>query len=81
MPPSLGRVVSIEVGKSTREKRRTGLERWPSPSVLGAALLGLGSVGLLLWVAPPGEVIDQIREMSWAWVLAAIALELGSCLS
>jgi hypothetical protein len=26
-------------------------------------------------------VIDQIREMSWAWVLAAIALELGSCLS
>jgi hypothetical protein len=38
-------------------------------------------VGLLLWVAPPGEVIDQIREMSWAWVLAAIALELGSCLS
>ncbi len=52
-----------------------------SPRVLGAALLGLGSVGLLLWVAPPGEVIDQIREMSWAWVLAAIALELGSCLS
>ena len=35
----------------------------------------------MLWVAPPGEVIDQIGEMRLAWVLAAIALELGSCVS
>ncbi len=48
---------------------------------LGTALLGLASVGLLLWVAPPAEVIDQIGDMSPGWVLAAIALELGSCLS
>ncbi len=52
-----------------------------SRRALGTALLGVASVGLLLWVAPPAEVIDQISEMSPAWVLAAIALELGSCLS
>jgi uncharacterized membrane protein YbhN (UPF0104 family) len=48
---------------------------------LGTALLGLASVGLVLWVAPPGEVIDQIGAMNPWWVLAAIALEFGSCLS
>ena len=48
--------------------------------MLGTAVLGLASIGLLLWVAPPREVIDQIRGMNPAWVLAAIALELGSCL-
>ena len=57
------------------------MQRWMSGRVLRTALLGLASVGLLLWVAPPGEVIDQIGEMSPAWVLAAIALELGSCVS
>lgn len=48
---------------------------------LGTAVLAVASLGLLLWVAPPGEVIDQIREMSPAWVVVAIALELGSCVS
>ena len=62
-------------------RRTTGRERWMSRRALGTALLGVVSVGLLLWVAPPGEVIEQIREMSPAWVLAAIALELGSCVS
>jgi uncharacterized membrane protein YbhN (UPF0104 family) len=52
-----------------------------SRRVLGTALLGLASLGLLLWVAPPSEVIDQISEMSLAWVLAAIVLEVGSCVS
>jgi uncharacterized membrane protein YbhN (UPF0104 family) len=73
--------MSVEVGKSTRKRRPTGLERWTSPRALGAALLGLGSVGLLLVVAAPGDVIDQIREMNPACVLGAIALELGSCVS
>jgi uncharacterized membrane protein YbhN (UPF0104 family) len=48
--------------------------------ILGVAIVGAVSVGLLLWVAPPASVIDQIRHMSPAWVLAAVALELGSCL-
>jgi uncharacterized membrane protein YbhN (UPF0104 family) len=48
---------------------------------LGTALLGLASAALLFWVAPPKEVIDQIGEMSPAWVVAAILFELGSCLS
>ena len=52
-----------------------------SKRAVGTALLGLTSVGLLLWVAPPGEVIDQIGDMSPAWLLAAVVFELGSCLS
>src|SRR5205807_5133998 len=52
-----------------------------SRRALWTALLGLASAGLLLWVAPPGEVIEQIGSMSPAWLLAAIGFELGSCLS
>ncbi len=48
---------------------------------LGTVVIGVVSLGLLLWVAPPDEVIEQISHMSPAWVLAAIGLELGSCLS
>ena len=52
-----------------------------SVRVLATALVGALSVALLLWVAPPGQVIDSIAEMSPAWLLAAVGLELGSCLS
>ncbi len=39
------------------------------------------SIATLLWVAPLSEVADQIGQMNPLWVLAAIAVELGSCLS
>jgi len=72
------------VGAPSRA-RRSVLAQLEPPRVsrrgLGTALLGLASVGLLLWVAPPGEVIAQIGKMSPAWVLVAVALELGSCAS
>jgi uncharacterized membrane protein YbhN (UPF0104 family) len=48
---------------------------------LATALVGLISAALLVWVAPPGEVIKQIGDMSSTWLLAAVAFELGSCLS
>jgi uncharacterized membrane protein YbhN (UPF0104 family) len=48
---------------------------------LATAAVGAVSVGLLLWVAPPVDVLRQIGHMNPAWVLAAVALELGSCLS
>jgi uncharacterized membrane protein YbhN (UPF0104 family) len=38
-------------------------------------------VGVLLWLAPPGQVIASIGDMSPAWLLAAVGLEIGSCLS
>ena len=53
----------------------------PAGRALGAVLAGAVTVGLLFLVAPPGEVIDQIGEMNPTWVLVAIGLELGSCLS
>jgi uncharacterized membrane protein YbhN (UPF0104 family) len=49
--------------------------------VLATAALGALSVGLLFWVAPPGEVIDSISNMNPLWLLVAAVLELGSCLS
>ncbi len=58
---------------------QTGMHRhW---RVLGTVLIGLVSAALLLWVAPPGEVIRQIGRMDPAWVIGAVAFEIASCLS
>jgi uncharacterized membrane protein YbhN (UPF0104 family) len=58
-------------------------QRWSRPGGrgLGTAIIGAGSVGLLLWVAPPASVIHQIGDMNPVWLLIAVALEFGSCLS
>jgi uncharacterized membrane protein YbhN (UPF0104 family) len=49
--------------------------------VLVTAILSVVSVVALLIVAPPAQVINSIGDMSPAWLLAAIAFEIGSCLS
>jgi uncharacterized membrane protein YbhN (UPF0104 family) len=49
--------------------------------ILAGALVVLASVAVLLKVAPPGQVIDTISDMNPLWLLAAVGLELGSCLS
>jgi uncharacterized membrane protein YbhN (UPF0104 family) len=49
--------------------------------VLATAALSLISVALLLLVAPPEDVLDQIKAMNPLWIAGAVALELGSCLS
>jgi uncharacterized membrane protein YbhN (UPF0104 family) len=48
---------------------------------LGTAAVGIISVALLVWVAPPETVLDQIGRMNTTWVLVAVGLEVGSCLS
>ena len=48
--------------------------------VLTAALTVI-LVGVLLWLAPPGQVINAIGDMNPAWLLAAVGFEIGSCLS
>jgi uncharacterized membrane protein YbhN (UPF0104 family) len=70
-------------GEHHGSKSAIQTRKWlrPSGRALATAILGAVSVGLLLWVAPPGKVIDQIGDMNLAWVLAAVGLELGSCLS
>jgi uncharacterized membrane protein YbhN (UPF0104 family) len=60
---------------------RTGRRRRPGLRALLIALVAAGSLGLLFVVAPLDEVVAQIRHMELRWVLAAIALEVGSCLS
>jgi uncharacterized membrane protein YbhN (UPF0104 family) len=56
--------------------------RWSRGTrVLATTILALLSIGVLVWVAPPGQVIDAIGDMNPAWLLAAVGLELGSCLS
>ncbi len=49
--------------------------------VLGTAIISVVSLGVLLWVASPGQVITSIGDMNPVWLLAAVTLELGSCLS
>jgi uncharacterized membrane protein YbhN (UPF0104 family) len=49
--------------------------------VVVTAILSVASVGVLLLVAPPAQVIASIGDMSPVWLLAAVGLELGSCLS
>jgi uncharacterized membrane protein YbhN (UPF0104 family) len=53
----------------------------PRSRALATAVVGVVSMGLLLWVAPLDDVMRQIGHMNAAWVLGAVALELGSCLS
>jgi uncharacterized membrane protein YbhN (UPF0104 family) len=48
---------------------------------LGAVTLGVAFIAALFVVAPPAGVIEQIGHMNPLWVLIAVALELGSCLS
>jgi uncharacterized membrane protein YbhN (UPF0104 family) len=48
--------------------------------VLGTVVFGAVSVGVLLWVAPLAQVVRLIGGMNPVWLLAAVALELGSCL-
>jgi uncharacterized membrane protein YbhN (UPF0104 family) len=65
------RGVSIQAGNRKR----------PSLRVLGTAVLSVVLVGVLLWLAPPAQVIDSIGDMNPVWLLAAVGFEIGSCLS
>lgn len=56
-----------------RNRRRT--------RVLVTAIVSVASMGALLLVAPPAQVIESIGDMSPAWLLAAVGFEIGSCLS
>jgi uncharacterized membrane protein YbhN (UPF0104 family) len=60
---------------------RAGRRRRPGVRAFVVALVAVGSLGLLLWVAPLDSVIEQIGHMELRWVVAAVALEIGSCLS
>jgi uncharacterized membrane protein YbhN (UPF0104 family) len=66
-----------ELGSAIQSRKR----RRPNVRVLGTAILSVASVAVLLWVAPPAQVINSIGDMSPVWLLAAVGLELGSCLS
>jgi uncharacterized membrane protein YbhN (UPF0104 family) len=61
-------------GAETRVRRSRPLRG------LATAIVGAISVGVLVWFAAPGKVIDQLGDMNTAWALAAVGLEVGSCL-
>ena len=58
-----------------RRKLSSGWRRF------GVAIIGAISVGLIVWLAPPAKVLDEIGRMNVSWTLVAVALELASCLS
>jgi uncharacterized membrane protein YbhN (UPF0104 family) len=39
------------------------------------------SIGALVWVAPPRQVIDTVADLNPLWLAGAVGLELASCLS
>jgi uncharacterized membrane protein YbhN (UPF0104 family) len=49
--------------------------------VLGTVVLSVASVGVLVWVAPPAQVLASIGDMNPVWLLVAVGFEIGSCLS
>jgi uncharacterized membrane protein YbhN (UPF0104 family) len=51
-----------------------------SVHVLATVIISLLSLGAILWVASPAEVVSTIGHMNAVWVLSAVALEFGSCL-
>lgn len=48
---------------------------------LATVAIGALSIAALVWVAPPGQVIDTVSDMNPVWLAGAIGLELASCLS
>jgi hypothetical protein len=72
--------VAGDLGDGERANRTRGRLRI-TPRGLITAVAAAASLGLLLWVAPLDEVLRQLSHMRLRWVLAAIGLELGSCLS
>ena len=65
-------------------ERRRGVARRGNRSRvlrgLATALAGAVSVGVLVWVAKPAKVFDQVSDMNAVWAMVAVALEVGSCL-
>ena len=47
---------------------------------VATVITGAACLGLLLWVAPPDSVIDEIGHLHAGWVAAAVGLEVVSCL-
>src|ERR1700756_2999320 len=71
----------IEVKSERRATFKSPKRRRPRGRGPATAVLGVLSIGVLLWVAPPAQVIKSIGDMNPVWLLGAVALELGSCLS
>ncbi len=75
-----------DFGMTEGEQERRAVRRAPSrprPGVriLVTMIVSVVSIGVLLWVAPPAQVIQSISEMDPTWLLVAVGLEMGSCLS
>jgi uncharacterized membrane protein YbhN (UPF0104 family) len=70
----------IVVADEQRAVPRSGRAR-ARLRLFAVLIIGALSVGALVLVAPPSQVIRTISHMNPAWLVAAVALELGSCLS
>jgi uncharacterized membrane protein YbhN (UPF0104 family) len=69
----------IGVDTAPRNAIRSRTRRRTASRVLVTGLISAFCLAVLLWVAPPQQVIESIGDMNGLWLLAAVALELGSC--
>jgi len=44
-------------------------------------LAALAGIGVLLWIDPLSDIAAHLRAVNTAWVIAAIGVEVGSCVS
>ncbi len=79
MPIEVSEVLEVKRERSAAIRSRK--RRRPSARVLATAIASALSIGVLLWVAPPAQVVNSISDMNPVWLLGAVVLELGSCLS
>ena len=66
------------VHRAWTHARACAERRWVRRSA--TVLIGLVCVGLLLWVAPPDDVIEEMDHLSMGWIGVAVGLEILSCL-
>ncbi|MGA9856521.1 MAG: lysylphosphatidylglycerol synthase transmembrane domain-containing protein [Solirubrobacteraceae bacterium] len=67
-----------EPGERPLPRPATGPHAWLRRLATGVA--GVVSIGLLLWVAPPGQVFEELGDLNALWVAGAVGLEVVSCL-
>jgi uncharacterized membrane protein YbhN (UPF0104 family) len=69
----------VKADPSTPDRPRRRLGR--RARRLGTLAIGLGSIGALVWVAPPSQVIKTVTHLNPWWLAGAVGLEVASCLS
>jgi uncharacterized membrane protein YbhN (UPF0104 family) len=71
----------VEYQRGAEWRSRSGLLARALRPATAWGVLAILAVGLLLWLDPVGDVLGELGAISPLWVIAAVGLELASCVS